>query len=201
MLGQGIPAPQVRNEAFYVPTDVCFNASGADLQDFPCDNGIWPVLTRVMAFDYLWNEVRVKGGAYGTGFQAARSGNLRFYSYRDPHLAETLARFAEAAAWLERFDPSPEALEGFVVATVAGLDAPIKPRGLIRRQMGDYFAGYRSEDRVERREQVISTGVDDVRALGPIVAKAVAQGAVCSFGNREILEGASANLDVINLVG
>ena len=197
-----LPDPVIRNEAFVVPSDVSYTAVGWDRRLLgQSHSGAWLVAARALSYDYLWNEVRVKGGAYGTGFQAARSGNLRFYSYRDPHLDETLKRFADAAEWLEHFDPAPEALEGFVVATVAALDAPVKPRGLIRRQMGDFFAGYEPEERAKRRRQVISVDVDEVRSLAPVVSEALAQGAVCSFGNREILESASADLEVISLVG
>ena len=91
---------------------------------------------RALSYDFLWNEVRVKGGAYGAGFGATRTGNLRFYSYRDPHLDETLARFAASAAWLEAFDPKPEAMEGYVVSTVAG---PRRDDG--RRRAGRARAG------------------------------------------------------------
>ena len=208
--GAGVPAlvvpkPIMRNEAFVVPSDVSYTAVGWDrrLIDSPVarHSGPWLVAARALSYDFLWNEVRVKGGAYGTGFQAARSGNVRFYSYRDPHLDETIERFAESAAWLERFHPAREAFEGFVVATVAGLDAPVKPRELIRRQMGDYLTGHAPEERAERRREVIETSAGDVRALAPVVREAVLAGAVCSFGNREILEGSSADLDVIMLVG
>ena len=199
------PEPVVRNEAFVVPSDVSYTATGWDRRllvgEAARHSGAWLVAARALSYDFLWNEVRVKGGAYGTGFQAARSGNLRFYSYRDPHLDETLARFAASADWLAGFDPAREALEGFVVATVASLDAPVKPRMLIRRQMGDYFTGHGPEDRVERRRQVIATDVEALRALAPVVRDSVAQGAVCAFGNRDILEGASADFDVITLVG
>ena len=84
-----IPEPTVRNEAFIVPSDVCFASIGWDrrLLGIPYD-GSWAVAGRALSLDYLWNEVRVKGGAYGVGFQALDAGNMRFYTYRDPHLDE-----------------------------------------------------------------------------------------------------------------
>ena len=197
-----VPAPCVRNEAFCVPSDVCYVALGWDrrLLGQP-HSGTWSVAARALSYDYLWNEVRVKGGAYGAGFQSLRSGNMRFYSYRDPHLDETLARFAKASDWLAQFSPTAEELEGFVVASVAKIDNPMKPRMLIRRQMGDFLTERSSEDRVEFRRQVISTTADDVRSLAPIVADAVDRHAVCVFGNREILENSKADLKVVPLVG
>ena len=103
-----VPEPVIRNEAFVVPSDVCYAAQGFDRRAIGAPyTGAWQVAARALSYDYLWNEVRVKGGAYGAGFGAARTGNMRFYSYRDPHLDETLARFAESAAWLAPSSRAP----------------------------------------------------------------------------------------------
>ncbi|MBQ9001802.1 MAG: insulinase family protein [Eggerthellaceae bacterium] len=197
-----IPESKVLNEAFVVPSDVCYVATGWDrrLLDVPY-SGTWSVASRALSYDYLWNEVRVKGGAYGVGFQSLRSGNMRFYSYRDPHLDDTLARFDAASDWLSSFEPSQEALEGFIVATVAGIDAPVKPRELVRRQMGDFFTLHKPEERTERRREVIATTAADVRELAGAVRAATDKRAICVFGNREILQGAKADLKIIPLVG
>ena len=196
-----IPEPQVLNEAFITPSDVCYASIGWDYRLLNAVyDGSWAVAGRALSLDYLWNEVRVKGGAYGVGFQSTRTGNMRFHSYRDPHLDETLERFAQAGAWLSEYDPSTEDLEGYIVATVAQLDKPIKPRLLIRRQAGDFFAQRTLEERRKMREQVIGTDVDAIRDFAPIVTGMVAKQARCVFGNRQILEGSSAGFDVIELV-
>ena len=197
-----IPTPVVRNEAFIVPTDVCYAAQGFDRRvvDGPY-TGAWQVAARALSYDYLWNEVRVKGGAYGAGFQTARTGTMRFYSFRDPHLDETLARFAGASAWLSAFDPTPEEMEGYVVATVAGFDMPLKTRMLVRRQDGDWFGGRTPAGRLATRQEMVNTDVATLRALGPAVQAAVDAHAICVFGNRDILEQSSAGLEVIDLLG
>lgn len=196
-----VPAPVVRNEAFVVPTDVCYAAQGFDRRAFGAPyTGAWQVAARALSYDYLWNEVRVKGGAYGAGFGATRTGNLRFYSYRDPHLDETLARFAGASAWLAAFEPDPDEMDGYVVSTVAGFDTPLKARMLVRRQDGDFFSGRAPENRLETREQMIEADAPAIRALAAPVADAVAAGAVCVFGSRDIIESAAAELDVVDLL-
>ena len=196
-----VPAPVVRNEAFIVPTDVCYAAQGFDRRAFDDSyTGAWQVAAKALSFDYLWNEVRVKGGAYGAGFQTARTGNLRFYSYRDPHLDETLTRFAKASDWLASFDPKPEEMEGYVVSTVAGFDTPLKTRQLVRRQDGDWFGGRTPEARLETRAQMIAADAGTIRSLAPVVADAVARNAVCVFGSRDILEASAAGLEVVDLL-
>lgn len=195
------PDPVVLNEAFVVPTDVCYAAQGFDRRAFDAGyTGAWQVAARALSYDYLWNEVRVKGGAYGAGFQTARTGNLRFYSYRDPHLDDTLARFAGASEWLAAFDPAADAMEGYVVSTVAGFDTPLKARALVRRQDGDFFGGRTPESRLETRAQMIGADAATLRSLAAPIAEAVALNAVCVFGNRDIIESSDAGLTVVDLL-
>ncbi len=200
-----IPAPVKRNEGFVVPSDVCYAALGWDRRCIdggvtPFD-GSWIVAARALSLDYLWNEVRVKGGAYGTGFQAILGGNMRFYSYRDPHLDQTLEKFAGAREWLEAFDPSQEDLEGFIVSSAASIDAPMKPRALIRRQMVYFFAHRPEEDWHTVRRQIIACDIESVRAFANILGRVADERCICVFGNRSILESSDAGLEIINLIG
>ena len=174
---------------------------GAGLGQPPDRRNTWSVAGRALSLDYLWNEVRVKGGAYGVGFQALRTGNMRFYSYRDPHLDETLARFAKSAEWLAKYEPSHEEFEGFVVASVAPLDAPRKPRELIRRQAGDYITKRTRDERLKVRREIIAADLESVRSFASVLAQLTEAGSMCVFGNREILESSQANFELVNLIG
>lgn len=196
-----VPEPVVRNEAFIVPTDVCYAAQGFDRRATGAPySGTWQVAARALSYDYLWNEVRVKGGAYGAGFQAVRTGTSRFYSYRDPHLDETLARFAGAPSWLESFAPTRDEMEGYIVSTVAGFDTPLKARALARRQDGDFFGGRTRESRLTTRGEMMTTDTAGLRALAPTLADMLGRRAICVFGNRDILENASADLEKVDLL-
>ncbi len=196
-----VPAPLPRNEAFVVPTDVVYAATGYDrrLLGLPY-SGTWLVASRALSYDYLWNEVRVKGGAYGAGFQATRAGGLRFYSYRDPHLAETVKRFKGAGAWLSAFDPQDGQMDGYVVSTVASLDAPLKPRELARRQDGHFFAHIDEAARLKTRAEAVHARAQDVRSLGAAVTAAAAEDLVCVFGNKDVIAAEGSGLAVIDLL-
>lgn len=198
-----VPAPVVRNEAFIVPTDVCYAAQGFDrrLLDAAAPyTAAWQVGARALSYDYLWNEVRVRGGAYGVGFQAARTGGLRFYSYRDPHLDETFARFDDAAAWLAAFDPDRAELDGYVVSTVAGFDSPQKARMLMHRQDSAYFMGRTPQDRLASRAEMLGANAQALADLADAIAQANARGARCAFGSKDILGVSKAELEVIDLL-
>ena len=197
-----VPAPVARNEAFIVPSDVTYSSVGYDrrLLNQPY-TGAWAVASRALTYDFLWNEVRVKGGAYGVGFGATYSGNMRFYSYRDPHIDETIERFEQSAAYLRAFNPSKTEMDGFVVSSTAGFDTPKKARELARRQAGQYFAGIPTDQRALTRSQIIEASVDTIRELADAVQATADKKLVCVFGNKEIIESAKTPLEAIDLFG
>ena len=81
--------------------DVAFTGVSYDrrlLEPPSAYGGSWLLASRLLSYDYLWNEVRVKGGAYGCGFSTARPGSMGFYSFRDPRVDETVARIGDAGA-------------------------------------------------------------------------------------------------------
>ena len=197
-----VPDPAKKTEAFIVPSDVTYSALGWDrrLLDELYD-GMWLVAARALSYGYLWNEVRVKGGAYGVGFQAVRKGNLCFYSYRDPHIDETLQRFCEASSWLGDLKITQEELEGFVVAVVASLDAPIKPRALVKRQDSDFFSKFSPVERLAVRKEAIQTTTEGLHGFAATVREVTSEDARCVFGNAQIIESSKLHWDATTLIG
>ncbi len=197
-----VPAPEDGHEAFVVASDVTYTACGWDrrLLGEPY-GGAWLLASRILSYDFLWTEVRVKGGAYGAGFQTTRSGSSRFYSYRDPRIDETVERFRTAGDWLAGvFSPTESEMDGYVVSTVASLDAPAKARELLRRQDGLYFSGATLADRARVREEVRAARTEDVRALAPSVDAIAGAGCVCAFGNGEVIRASGEDFNVVDLL-
>ena len=194
-----IPFTGVKNEAFIVPTDVAYVAKGADVSGCTRHSGSWAVLSSALSFDYLWNEVRVKGGAYGTGFRRAATGSARFHSYRDPGIDGTIARFDAAGAWLAEFSPDADEMEGYVVSTTASHDAPVKPRQIARRSDQAYFRGDAPDARERRRDEILATTPETLRGYAVGLDAIARDGAVCVFGNEAIIKAAKTHLAVIDL--
>lgn len=195
-----IPAPTIKREAFSTPNDVCFVAKAMDFESGGF-NGTWQLLSRIMGFDYLWSEVRVKGGAYGCGFRSMPSGHAHFYSYRDPQLDATLSRFGAAGKWLAEFNPSPDEMEGYIVSAVASHDAPQKPRLIARRQDDAYFMRRPEGWRDYLRQTLLDATPDGLRSLAPVLDKMAESDAVCVFGSAEIVAAASESLNQVELLG
>ena len=190
-----VPESQVRAEAFVVPANVCFVGEGMDgLTSGAKMSGTWRVAAQALSFDYLWNEVRVLGGAYGCGFRCTASTLLQMYSYRDPAVDPTVRRFEAAAEWLGSWSPSQQELEGFIVACVSGMDAPVKPRALGRRCDAMRLSGRDDAWRVRTRAEMLGANVEAVRELADPLRELAERRGICIFGGREQVEGASAEL-------
>ena len=196
-----VPEPVPQNEAFIVPSDVCYVGAGANraaIEAIPFD-GTTNIVTRVLSYDYLWNEVRVKGGAYGAGFKATRTGTVMFYSFRDPNLDHTVEVYNGSGAWLADFDPSEAELRGYIISAVAGYDAPLKPRALAQRQDNHYFASLPADYRARLRAEMLSTTIEDLRARGTALERLKEHEVVCVFGGKEQIGASDLDLKITTL--
>ena len=197
-----VPAPCDRHEAFVIPSDICFAARACDPRRLGIDvTGAWAVAANALSYDYLWNEIRVKGGAYGCGFRAAGERQTAFYTYRDPAIDPSIERVERAGAWLGSFEPDEAAFEGFIVSCVSGMDAPVKPYALTKRRNTTYLAGLDPHAREERRAQMLAATPGELRSLGADVTRIAAESPTCVFGGRDVIAKSNAGFNVIDLLG
>ena len=197
-----IPEPVVLSEAFIVPANVCYVARSAEGGSLvPRFSGSWQVASRVLSLDYLWNEVRVKGGAYGCGLSCTVNGRLQFYSYRDPAVDPTIARFEAAPDWLASWNPGVNEFEGYIVSNVAKRDAPQKPRALARRQDVQRFSGVTEELRTTIRNEILACTPETIRSHAATLRELSGSFNTCVFGGHDQIAASSAGLQVVNLLG
>lgn len=197
-----VPEPRDRHEAFVIPSDICFAARACDPRRMGIDvTGAWAVAANALSYDYLWNEIRVKGSAYGCGFRAAGERQTAFYTYRDPAIDPSIERVERAGAWLGSFEPDEAAFEGFIVSCVSGMDAPVKPYALTKRRNTTYLAGLDPHAREERRAQMLAATPAELRSLGADVTRIAAVSPTCVFGGRDVIAKSSAGFTVVDLLG
>lgn len=197
-----VPAPAIKNEAFVVPTDVTYTACGYDrrlLEGTLPFHGSQLIAANAASLDFIWNEVRVKGGAYGGGLRVPAKSDLMFYSYRDPHIDETLERFRATSRWLRAFNPSAREFDGYVVSTVATLDNPQKPRSIIVAQNNAFLQGRAADFRLQCRNEALESTPELVRDFATTLESAVGAQSYCTVGNRSIIEKAKTDFNVIEL--
>lgn len=197
-----VPMPEDKHEAFVIPSDVCYLGQSTDPRALGiATDGSWGVAANALSYGYLWNEIRVKGGAYGCGFRAVADRQLAFYTYRDPAIDPSIDRITGAGAWLGELDTDRDTFEGYIVSTVSSNDAPVKPYALTKRLNGAYFSKRIPGYREQLRSEMLATTPERLRELGSDVAQVAEKAPRCVFGGREIIEASNAGWNLVDLLG
>lgn len=151
--------------------------------------GALDVLKIIMSYDYLWNNIRVKGGAYGCmcGFSSI-SGNGYFTSYRDPNLKETNAVYEKAVDYIRNFSADERDMTKYIIGTISGLDTPRTPRSHGSVSMGAYLSGTTQEDIQKQRDEILNVTQEDIRNLEDIVKAILDCENLCVIGNEKKIE-------------
>jgi presequence protease len=157
--------------------------------------GSLKVLETILRYDYLWNRVRVQGGAYGGFAQFDRTGHMICGSYRDPNLRETLNVYDKTADYLQQFHVSDREMTKYVIGTMSGVDAPLTSAMKGERATAYYVQKITREDIQKEREEMLATRQCDIRELATLVDDVMRQNYICVLGNEEKIK---ANKDCFN---
>ncbi|WP_028977449.1 insulinase family protein [Sporolactobacillus terrae] len=181
---QKLPEPEAKNEGLMTSSKVQYAAKGANFKALGYDySGKLQVLKKILSLDYLWNQVRVMGGAYGCGLALESAGNMVFWSYRDPNLQETLAVYDQAAAFAESFDADDFEMTKYIIGTLSDLETPQTPRAKGSLADAQYFKKITQADIQETRDNVLDTNQSDIQAFGKLLKAVTDQGLVCVLGS------------------
>ena len=164
--------------------------------------GALRVLKTILSYDYLWINVRVKGGAYGCmcGFSGV-DGDAYFTSYRDPNLRETNQIYEKAADYIENFTAEERDITKYIIGTFSTLDTPLTPQSKGKRSLSMYLAGITEEELQRERTQVLSVTLEDIRACHKYIRAMLQAGNICVIGNEgKIIENKDLFREVKNLM-
>lgn len=150
--------------------------------------GALKILQVILSYDYLWLNIRVKGGAYGCMSGFGRSGEGYLVSYRDPNLKETNEIYEGIPAYLEQFDPDERDMTKYVIGTISNLDAPLTPSVKGSRGLSAYLSGVTEEMMQTERDQVLQATKEDICALAAHIRAVLQTGSFCVVGNEEKIE-------------
>ena len=180
-----------RNEGFKSSSQVNYVARCGNFREKGYEyTGALRILKVMLSYDYLWINIRVKGGAYGCMSGFGRSGEGYLVSYRDPNLRETNAVYEGVTDYLRNFQADERDMTKFVIGTISDLDTPLTPSIRGSRGLSAYLSGVTQEMMQKERDQVLSATVEDIRALADIVQAILDTGAFCVVGNEDRIEGA-----------
>jgi Zn-dependent M16 (insulinase) family peptidase len=142
-------------------------------------------LKTIVGFDYLWNKVRVQGGAYGALANFQWGGNTVFSSYRDPNLMETLDAYNKAGDFIKGFDADDREMTKYIIGSISELDTPLTPamKGFVS---DEYYIRHISQDRVQKeRDEILNTKKADIRKFADLVSDVMKQNYFCVLGGEE----------------
>lgn len=147
--------------------------------------GALRLLKVLMGYEYLWNEVRVKGGAYGCMSNFGRSGDCYFVSYRDPKLKETIEVFEKAADFVENFSCDERTITKFIIGALSESDVPKNPAAKGSYALAAYMSNFTFEDEQKQRDELLSVTEEDIRALAKYIRAFMKADCLCVVGNED----------------
>lgn len=186
------PVLEVKNEGFKTASKVQYVATAANFKKAGLEyTGALNVLQIVFSYDYLWINVRVKGGAYGAMCDFTRSGLAFMTSYRDPNLGETYQIYKNAADYVENFECSDRDMVKYIIGTVAKMDAPLTPAMEGVFSFGCYISEITDEERQKSRDEVLSATQEKIRNLAPFVKVLSDSDVICAVGSEDKINESS----------
>jgi presequence protease len=197
--------PTQKKEGLTIPAQVNYVGKGDNLYDHGYEyDGSAEVITGYLRLAYLWDKIRVQGGAYGAYslFDDA-SGIFAFLSYRDPNIASTLENYDKAAAFLKSLDASrlsDNELTKAIIGAVRGLDAYQLPDAKGYTSMMRHLTGRSDAIRQEIRDEILSTNGEDFIAFGEVLEKVAQSNAVAVMGSQSAIETANLDLEVTKVL-
>jgi Zn-dependent M16 (insulinase) family peptidase len=186
-----------KNEAFLTASSVQFVGKGANLFELGMEySGKFDVLNAVLRTCFLWDRVRVQGGAYGSQSSFdSYSGDYGLVSYRDPNLTETLDIYDQIADYLENLDISDTELTKILIGCVGRLDPPITADRKGAVSMVEYLTEKTYELKQKRRDELLSTSLEDIKSFAVLFRKIKEFGNICVLGNEEKIKKSKNHFD------
>lgn len=160
--------------------------------DFICEGyeytGALRLLRIILSYDYLWINVRVKGGAYGCMNTFLRSGESYFVSYRDPNLSDTLDVYDRIPEYIKNFSPDERDMTKYIIGTFSALDTPMNPEAKGSRSLSAYLEGITYEQIQKERNEILNAQPEDIRRLADLVEAVLNKDSICVIGNENMIK-------------
>lgn len=178
-----------KNEGFKTASKVQYVAKAGNFIDLGVAyTGTLQILKVIMSYDYLWQNIRVKGGAYGCMSNFNRIGEGYFVSYRDPNLKRTLDVYDGVVDYLKKFTVSERDMTKYIIGTMSGIDQPMTPASKGERSMNLYMNKVSAEMIREERNQILDAEQDDIRALYKVAEAVLQADQMCVIGGEDKIE-------------
>ncbi len=181
-----IPEVSRKNEGFMTSGQVQYvcRAGNFRKKGLPYQ-GALRVLKVIEGYEYLWMNVRVKGGAYGCMCTFGRTGECYFVSYRDPHLGKTLEVFEKAADAIAAFEADERTMAQYIIGAISALDMPVNPAAKGLQSLSAYMTGITEQMMQKERDQILAATPETIRSLADYIRAFMEEDLMCVVGNAQ----------------
>lgn len=178
---------EILNEGLLIPSEVHYVSKGYNYRALGYEyNGSMEVLKNVLRYGYLWNKIRVQGGAYGARFNITEGGNIILCSYRDPNIVETLRAYEEMPDFIKNIDLNSRELEKAIIGTLSNMQLPTSSYKKGKVAIGYHLIGKTKLDRQKQRNEVLNTTVNSLRSLSNLMSDVIKKECITVVGNEKI---------------
>lgn len=181
--------PENLKEAILTASKVQYVMTGYNLNHLGQQwNGKLLVLNQILSTDFLYNQIRVIGGAYGGFSRISQDGTMVFGSYRDPNLRNTLEVYERAGDYVSEFEADESSMTRYIIGTIAGMDGPMTPQQKGSSAFKNLFTGRTPAMQQKERDEVLSTRAEDIRMFGMVIKEMAARKVICVYGNTDKIQ-------------
>ena len=179
----------VKNEGLLTPSNVQYVCKGYNFKKLGYEfHGSMHVFSNIASLDYLWNTIRVQGGAYGAFANFSRNGNSFLGTYRDPNLLESLDIFDAMAQHYRSFNPGTREMTKYIIGTISDLDKPLTPLMKGRTALSRYMTHITQADIQRHRDEVLAVTPKKIKEFTEIIAEMMKENCICVLGNEAMLK-------------
>lgn len=181
-----------KNEGFMDASQIQYVARGGNFKNHGYTySGTLKILKMILSYEYLWINIRVKGGAYGCMSSFLRTGESYFVSYRDPNLGKTNEIYEKIPEFVKNFDPDERDMTKYIIGTFGSLDTPMNPEAKGSRSMSAYLQHITYEDIQKERDDILNATPEDIRKLADVIAAILEDDCFCVVGNENAIRAES----------
>lgn len=192
------PVPVRKQEGFTTSGQVDYVCRAGNFRKKGLEyHGALAVLKVMMGYEYLWVNIRVKGGAYGCMCNFYRDGGSYFCSYRDPNLGQTIDVFEKAAEFIANYEADERTMTQYIIGAIGTLDTPLSAAGKGRRSKEQYITGLTQEMRQKARNQVLDATPEDIRMMSGYISAFMEDNFLCVVGNEQQIKKEKEKFDKI----
>lgn len=188
----------IRREGFVIPAEIGFAAKSYNINALGVKpSGYAKVAAQLLTFDYMWNDIRVKGGAYGTSMKAPLSGEVSLTTYRDPSPSRSLTSFDKTGEALRAFCKGDNDIEKYIISTIAAAEPLLTPKTEGDRAVDMYFSGITDDDLQRERNEILGASPEKLEEFSRVLDEVCKNSGICVIGGKHTLDACGDLLDSV----